>query len=86
MTRGMYGGEWIRVGPTGRPRWLWARVPQDFILGYFRLVPTGRLTARRIGATRLEVNRLTNLKHATKIDCFDAALRALGKRLYLDAA
>jgi hypothetical protein len=32
------------------------------------------------------VNRLTNLKHSTKIDQIDAALRALGKRLYLDAA
>jgi antitoxin HicB len=42
--------------------------------------------ARRIGATRQEVNRLTNLRHATKIDGIDAALRALGKRLYLDAA
>lgn len=42
--------------------------------------------ARRIGATRQEVNRLTNLRHATKIDRIDAALRALGKRLYLDAA
>ncbi len=42
--------------------------------------------ARRIGATRQEVNRITNLKHATKIDRIDAALRALGKRLYLDAA
>lgn len=42
--------------------------------------------ARRIGATRQEVNRLTNLKHPTKIDRIDAALRALGKRLYLDAA
>lgn len=42
--------------------------------------------ARRIGATRQEVNRLTNLKHATKIDRIDLALRALGKRLYLDAA
>lgn len=42
--------------------------------------------ARRIGATRQEVNRLTNLKHATKIDRIDVALRALGKRLYLDAA
>ena len=42
--------------------------------------------ARRIGTTRQEVNRLTNLKHATKIDRIDAALRALGKRLYLDAA
>ena len=42
--------------------------------------------ARRIGITRQEVNRITNLKHATKIDRIDAALRALGKRLYLDAA
>ena len=42
--------------------------------------------ARRIGATRQEVNRITNLKHPTKIDRIDAALRALGKRLYLNAA
>jgi len=42
--------------------------------------------ARRIGTTRQEVNRLTDLKHATKIDRIDAALRALGKRLILDAA
>lgn len=42
--------------------------------------------ARRIGTTKQEVNRLTNLKHATKIDRIDAALRALGKRLTLDAA
>ena len=42
--------------------------------------------ARRIGATRQEVNRLTNLKHATKIDRIDVALRALGKRLNLNAA
>lgn len=42
--------------------------------------------AWRIGATRQEVNRITNLKHATKIDHIDVALRALGKRLYLDAA
>jgi len=41
--------------------------------------------ARRNGATRQEVNRITNLKHATKIDRIDVALRALGKRLYLDA-
>jgi antitoxin HicB len=41
--------------------------------------------ARRIGTTRQEVNRLTDLRHATKIDRIDAALRALGKRLYLDA-
>jgi antitoxin HicB len=42
--------------------------------------------ARRIGTTRQEVNRLTNLRHATKIDRIDEALRALGKRLYLEAA
>ncbi len=36
--------------------------------------------ARYIGATRQEVNRITNLKHATKIDRIDVALRALGKR------
>jgi len=42
--------------------------------------------ARRIGTTKQEVNRLTNLKHSTKIDRIDVALRALGKRLNLDAA
>lgn len=42
--------------------------------------------ARRIGATKQEVSRLTNLRHSTKIDTIDSALRALGKRLYLDAA
>ena len=42
--------------------------------------------ARRIGATKQEVSRLTNLKHATKIDRIDAALQALGKRLILEAA
>lgn len=42
--------------------------------------------ARRIGATKQEVGRLTNLRHSTKIDTIDAALRALGKRLYLEAA
>ena len=42
--------------------------------------------ARRIGAARQEINRLTNAKHTTKMDRIDAALRALGKRLYLDAA
>jgi antitoxin HicB len=42
--------------------------------------------ARRIGVSRQEVNRLTDLKHATKIDRIDVALRALGKRLLLDAA
>jgi antitoxin HicB len=42
--------------------------------------------ARRMGTTKQEVNRLTNLRHATKIDRVDEALRALGKRLVLDAA
>ncbi len=42
--------------------------------------------ARRIGTNKQEVNRRTDLKHATKIDRIDAALRALGKRLILDAA
>jgi antitoxin HicB len=42
--------------------------------------------ARRIGTTRQEVNRLTDLKHTTKIDRIDLAMRALGKRIYLDAA
>ena len=42
--------------------------------------------ARRIGTTPQEVSRLTNLRHATKIDRIDTALRALGKRLYVNAA
>ena len=42
--------------------------------------------ARRMGTTKQEVNRLTDLRHATKIDRVDEALRALGKRLILDAA
>jgi antitoxin HicB len=42
--------------------------------------------ARRLGTTKQEVNRLTNLHHSTKIDRIDAALRALGKRLYVEAA
>jgi len=42
--------------------------------------------ARRLGTTPQEVNRLTNLRHATKIDRVDAALRALGKRLIVKAA
>lgn len=42
--------------------------------------------ARRLGTTKQEVNRLTDLKHATKIDRIDEALRTLGKRLILDAA
>ena len=42
--------------------------------------------ARRLGTTPQEVNRLTNLRHATKIDRVDAAMRALGKRLIVKAA
>jgi antitoxin HicB len=42
--------------------------------------------ARRIGTTKQEVNRLTNLRHPTKIDRIDAALQALGKRLIVKAA
>jgi len=42
--------------------------------------------ARRLGTTKQEVNRLTNLRHPTKIDRIDAALRALGKRLFVHAA
>lgn len=42
--------------------------------------------ARRIGTTPQEVNRLTNLRHTTRIDRVDAAMRALGKRLIVDAA
>ena len=42
--------------------------------------------ARRLGTTPQEVNRLTNLRHATKIDRVDSALRALGKRLIVNAA
>ncbi len=42
--------------------------------------------ARRIGSTKQEVNRLTDLRHPTKIDRIDLALRALGKHLVLEAA
>ena len=42
--------------------------------------------ARRIGTTKQEVNRLTDLRHPTKIDRIDAALQALGKRLIVKAA
>ena len=42
--------------------------------------------ARRLGTTKQEVNRLTNLRHPTKIDRIDMALRALGKRLFVEAA
>ena len=42
--------------------------------------------ARRIGSTPQEVNRMTTLKHATKIDRIDTALRALGLKLVVQAA
>jgi len=42
--------------------------------------------ARRIGTTPQEINRLTDIRHTTKIDRIDEALRALGKRLVLQAA
>jgi antitoxin HicB len=42
--------------------------------------------ARRIGTTPQEVNRLTNIRHSTRIDGVDTALRALGKRLIVRAA
>lgn len=39
--------------------------------------------ARRMGTTAQEVNRLTKLRHSTKIDGIANALQALGKRLEL---
>jgi antitoxin HicB len=42
--------------------------------------------ARRIGTSPQEVNRLTNIRHTSRIDGVDAALRALGKHLVLDVA
>jgi hypothetical protein len=43
-----------------------------------KMTRRGKNETRRIGATRQEVNRLTNLKHASKIDRIDAAIRVLG--------
>jgi len=37
--------------------------------------------ARRLNTTPQEVNRLTNVRHTTRIDGISAALQALGKRL-----
>ena len=37
--------------------------------------------ARRLGTSPQEVTRLTNLRHTTRIDGIDAALRALGRSL-----
>src|SRR5260370_19762766 len=42
--------------------------------------------ARRIGTTPQEVNRLTNIRHTSRIDGVDSALRALGKRLEVKVA
>jgi len=39
--------------------------------------------ARRMGTTKQEANRLTDLKHATKIDTLAAAFTALGRELDL---
>ena len=41
--------------------------------------------ARRLGTTPQEVNRLTDIRHRTRIDGIEAALHALGKRLDLRA-
>ena len=37
--------------------------------------------ARRLDTTPQEINRLTNLRHTSRIDGIDAAVRVLGKRL-----
>lgn len=42
--------------------------------------------ARRLGTTPQVVNRMTNLRHATKIDGLVAAFQALGKNLELRVA
>jgi antitoxin HicB len=39
--------------------------------------------ARMMGVRPQEVNRLTNLRHPTKIDTIQSALRSLGRRLEL---
>jgi antitoxin HicB len=39
--------------------------------------------ARRLGTTPQEVNRLTNIKHTTRIDGIAAALKSMGKHLEL---
>ena len=41
--------------------------------------------ARRLKTTPQEVNRLTNIRHTTRIDSIAAALQALGKQLELRA-
>jgi len=42
--------------------------------------------ARRIGTTPQEVNRLTNIRHTSRIDGVDVALKALGKQLVVKLA
>ena len=42
--------------------------------------------ARRLNTTPQKINRLTNLRHTTRIDGIDAALRALGKSLEMRLA
>jgi antitoxin HicB len=42
--------------------------------------------ARRLGTTPQAVNRLTNLRHASKIDSIAGAMKALGKTLEIRAA
>ena len=42
--------------------------------------------ARRLNTTPQEVNRLTNLRHTTRIDGIAAALQALGRRLEISVA
>ncbi len=39
--------------------------------------------ARRIGSSPQELNRITNLRHTTKVDVIENALQALGRRLDL---
>lgn len=41
--------------------------------------------ARLMGVAPQEVTRITNVRHATKIDSVDAALHALGRRLEMQA-
>ena len=42
--------------------------------------------ARRMNVRPQEINRLTNLRHPTKIDTIAQALRAMGKRLEMSVA
>jgi antitoxin HicB len=37
--------------------------------------------ARRLGTRPQDVNRLTNLRHTTRIDSIAAALQAMGKQM-----